>query len=304
MDQLDGWTRYADFYRASPYAAFPQEHRNSPGRLPFQMIKVDLNDYEFVDPSLPETVLALPLSASSGNAWSWDMGEGWRQEAAMPGRMLVLPADNASRWKFVGSRQVLALAIPSRTMRQVLGSSAPCDLTDAFRPLAQQTWEDDFVQALMMRLWEGAQGGHATDRLLVDGGLVTLVSHLAQRADSALRPVKYVALPQWRLKRVIDFVDAHLHEEIDLVALAHTAGLSVRHFARTFREQMGETPHRWVMDRRMARAMALIKRNDMPLPDVAESCGFSGQSHFTKVFKQLTGTTPRRWFHQQKSEAH
>ena len=254
MDQLDGWTRYADFYRASPYAAFPQEHRNSPGRLPFQMIKVDLNDYEFVDPSLPETVLAL--------------------------------------------------AIPSRTMRQVLGSSAPCDLTDAFRPLAQQTWEDDFVQALMMRLWEGAQGGHATDRLLVDGGLVTLVSHLAQRADSALRPVKYVALPQWRLKRVIDFVDAHLHEEIDLVALAHTAGLSVRHFARTFREQMGETPHRWVMDRRMARAMALITRNDMPLPDVAESCGFSGQSHFTKVFKQLTGTTPRRWFHQQKSEAH
>ena len=301
MDQRVSWTRYADFYRASPYSAFPQEHRDSPGRLAFHMITVEQASHEFVDPSVPETIVALPLRAERDNEWAWDMGAGWHSETAVPGRMLLLPSDNSSRWKVRGARQLLVLAIPTRTVRQILGSATPDRLSDAFRPLATQTWEDDFLQPILLRLWKATEGAHATDRLLVDSGLVTVVSHLVQRSEAEHRPIKFFALAPWRLKRVVDYVDAHLHEPLDLLALADAAGLSVRHFARAFKEELGVTPHRWLMARRLDRATQLLKKNDMPLVQIAEACGFAGQSHFTKVFRQLMGESPKRWFHQQNS---
>lgn len=296
MRQNDDWTRYSDFYRKSPYSIFPQEHRDSPGRLPFHMITVEQSDHEFVDPSVPETVVALPLSASPDNSWAWNMGQGWRRDAAAPGRLLVLPADNPSRWEVRGARRLLLLTIPSPTVRRILGSAAPERLTEAFLPLAEATWEDAFLPHLMMRLWEGTAGGHITDRLLVDGALTTLVTHLLQLAGAVDRPMKYVALPSWRLKRIVDFVEAHLHEEIDLAALSAAAGLSVRHFSRAFREEVGETPHRWLMARRTERAMELLRAGQLPLAQIADVCGFASQSHLSRVFRQITGETPSRWF--------
>lgn len=301
MDERSSWTRYGDFYRGSPYSAFPQEHRDSPGRLPFHMITVDQADHEFADPSVPETVLALPLRASEGNEWAWDMGTGWHKESAVPGRMLLLPSDNASQWKVRGSRQLLVLAVPTRTVRQILGPAMPDRLSEALRPLADQTWPDDFVQSMMLRLWSAAEAAHPTDRLITDNGLITLVSHLVQRSEAERKPVKFFAMPPWRLRRVHEYVEANLNEPLDLLALAEVAGLSVRHFARAFREELGETPHRWLMARRLERAMELLKRDEMPLAQIADACGFAGQSHFTKVFKQMTGESPMRWLHNQRS---
>ncbi|MBN3754339.1 helix-turn-helix transcriptional regulator [Paraburkholderia sp. Tr-20389] len=300
MRQVDDWVRYADFYRKSPYSIFPQEHRDSPGRLNFHMITVEQGDHEFVDPSVPETVVALPLSASPDNTWAWDMGNGWHSDAAAPGRMLVLPADNTSRWKVTGTRRLLLLTIPSPTVRRILGPAAPDRLTEAFLPLAESTWEDSFLPHLMMRLWDGTARGHITDRLLVDGALTTLVAHLLQLAGSRDRPMKYVSLPNWRLKRIFEYVESNLHEEIDIVALAEVAGLSVRHFARAFSEEVGETPHRWLMGQRTERAIQLLRADEMPLSEIATACGFSSQSHFTKVFRQITGETPKRWFNATK----
>jgi AraC family transcriptional regulator len=259
------------------------------------MITVNQSDHEFKDPSVPETVVALPLTASEDNSWEWDMGNGWRRDEAVPGRMLVLPPDNASRWIVKGRRHLLLLTIPSATVRRILGAAAPDRLTEAFQPLSESTWEDALLPQLMMRLWEGTVGDHVTDRLLVDGALTTLVAHLLQRAGAVAGPMKYVALPTWKLKRIVEYVEANLHEEIDIVALSEVAGLSVRHFSRAFTEEVGETPHRWLMTRRTEKAMELLRRNDMPLAQIADACGFASQSHFTRVFKQVTGETPKRW---------
>ncbi|WP_269502243.1 helix-turn-helix transcriptional regulator [Burkholderia sp. IMCC1007] len=148
----------------------------------------------------------------------------------------------------------------------------------------------------MMRLWDGTAAAHVTDRLLADGALTTLVTHLLQLAGAVERPMKHVALPSWRLKRIVDFVEAHLHEEIDLAALSAAAGLSARHFSRAFREEVGETPHRWLMARRTERAMELLRADRLPLAQIADACGFASQSHLSRVFKQITGETPGRWF--------
>ncbi|WP_321941607.1 AraC family transcriptional regulator [Paraburkholderia tropica] len=294
------WTKYADFYRASPYSAFPQEHKDSKGRLPFHMLTVDQNDHEFSDPAVPEVVLALPLSAEEGNRWSWDFGNGWHRDCAAPGRVLVLPPDMSSQWEVRGHRKLLVLTVASRTVKQILGPSVPEDISDALIPLTDRTHEDPLIKPLMLRLWESLAGTHATDRLLVDSALVTLIAHLIQRAGCEQKAPKFVALPPWRLKRVREYVEAHLHEEVDIVTLSEVAGLSVRHFSRAFREEMGETPHKWLMARRTEKAMELMANPNMGLSQVAELCGFAGQSHFTTVFKRVTGHTPKRWSNERR----
>ncbi|TCK36551.1 hypothetical protein B0G84_5561 [Paraburkholderia sp. BL8N3] len=239
MVEKHQWSHYADFYRESAYSVFRQEHRDVRGRTPFRMIEVEQTDHDFSDPDVPECVLAMPLSASAENRWSWDMGDGWRNDSAVPGRILVLPAGVESRWRVRGRRNLLLLTIPSSTLRRILGAAMPDDPTGALRPLAQCTWEDQLVQQLMLCLWHASLAGNATDRLLVDGAMTTLVSHVLQRAGIEERPARHITLAAWRLKRVHEFVDAHLHEEIDIVTLSEAAGLSVRHFTRAFREEVG-----------------------------------------------------------------
>jgi AraC family transcriptional regulator len=303
MTQDENCTDYAKFYKTSPYAAFPQEHRHAPGRLPFYMIMVDQAAHAFVDPDVSETIICLPLMTPENCIWSWDMGHGWRRERAAVGRMLVLPANIESQWQVTGPRRLLLLVAPSRTIKEALGPVLPNCLSDAFGPLADTTWEDPLIHGLMMRLWEATAGTCVTDRLLVDGLVVGVLAHLLQRAGTFRRRPMSIALPRWRLQRVFEFADAHLHEDIDLVALSQVADLSPRHFTRAFHHETGETPHRWLMTRRLERAKHLLATTDSPIVRVAETCGFAGQSHLNKLLKQATGLTPLRWRNEKRCNA-
>ncbi|ORE90358.1 helix-turn-helix domain-containing protein [Aurantimonas sp. 22II-16-19i] len=102
-------------------------------------------------------------------------------------------------------------------------------------------------------------------------------------------------LPKWRLRRVRDFVEAHLAEKITLADLARVAGLSRMHFAAQFRASTRLRPHEYVLRRRISRARKLLKAPDRSLADVALAVGFQTQAHFTTVFRDIVGDTPHRW---------
>jgi len=104
-------------------------------------------------------------------------------------------------------------------------------------------------------------------------------------------------LPPGAMRRVREYVDAHLGESMDLAELAAIAGLSVFHFARQFKQSAGVTPHHYLVQRRVERAQDMLARTDLSLPEIALAAGFSDQSHLARHFRQMLGTTPRefRW---------
>jgi AraC-like DNA-binding protein len=99
-------------------------------------------------------------------------------------------------------------------------------------------------------------------------------------------------LPPTTLRRIRDYVDAHLEQTIDLESLAATAELSVYHFARTFKQSEGATPHTYVLERRVAKARELLAATDLPLSEIALVVGFADQSHFARRFRQTVGVSP------------
>ena len=134
-------------------------------------------------------------------------------------------------------------------------------------------------------------------RLLVETLAAALAVHVVRQYSnlapaSISLPSARGALDHRRLRRVTDFIEAELGEDLTIEALAKEASLSPFHFARAFKGATGSAPHRYLTYRRIERAKTLIGEGELPLADVADECGFSSQAHFTRRFKQFVGTTP------------
>jgi AraC family transcriptional regulator len=157
------------------------------------------------------------------------------------------------------------------------------------RDLSDLTIRDPLVEQLGRTLIEGRNAG---DRLYAESVGQTVVMRLV-----GLQPprTKVSALSKWRLKRVQEYVDAHIDEALHLPDLAAAAGLSRMHFAAQFRAATGYRPHEYLLHQRVERAKAMLSSMEMPLVEVALSVGFRAQAHFSTVFKRLTGETPGRW---------
>jgi AraC family transcriptional regulator len=97
------------------------------------------------------------------------------------------------------------------------------------------------------------------------------------------------------VKRAMDYVGDNLTSELSLDEIARAAHLSPRHFSRLFRSSTGLSPHQYVIRERVEKAKGLLLNTDLPVGEVALSCGFSHQGHLSRHFVRLTGVTPS-WF--------
>jgi len=104
-------------------------------------------------------------------------------------------------------------------------------------------------------------------------------------------------LPPRTLRRVREFIEAHLDETVSIQALAAIAGFSMYHFARAFKQSEGMTPHDYLVQCRVRRAQNLLAATDLPLSEIALASGFADQSHCARRFREHFGVTPSsyRW---------
>jgi AraC family transcriptional regulator len=99
-------------------------------------------------------------------------------------------------------------------------------------------------------------------------------------------------LAGWQKKRVADYVEDHLDEEVALQELAEVAQLSRYHFARAFKQSFGVPPHRYHISRRMERAKTLLEFPARSVTEVGMMLGFAETSSFTTSFRRSVGITP------------
>jgi len=98
-----------------------------------------------------------------------------------------------------------------------------------------------------------------------------------------------------RLRKVLELVDAQIDSDLSLEELAHAAGLNVTHFSEMFRQSTGQSPHQFVLHRRVERAKELLGAAEMRVLDVAVACGFKSQQHFARVFRSVWGASPTQY---------
>jgi AraC-like DNA-binding protein len=119
----------------------------------------------------------------------------------------------------------------------------------------------------------------------------------AAHTDATADPDLTDAAPQdpellRRLLRAKDRMDAASHEAWPVPRLADVSGVSEAHFARSFKQAFGVPPHRYLLTRRIERAVALLRDTDMPITDIAFQTGWGSLGTFGRTFRDITGENP------------
>jgi AraC family transcriptional regulator len=154
---------------------------------------------------------------------------------------------------------------------------------------------DPLLSQIVTTLAEEIEDGFA-DRILIESLGTALCIRIAQRFVGHLPlPTSNKGLSPERLRRVRDYVEAHLDDDLSLTVLADIACLSPYHFSRSFKESAGVGPQRYVIRRRIEHAKALLRRTHQPLALIALEAGFADQSHLTSIFRREIGVTPGRF---------
>lgn len=97
------------------------------------------------------------------------------------------------------------------------------------------------------------------------------------------------------LKRLNDYVAAHLAERILVADMAAVVGMSPNHFAHVYSARTGSSPHQFVLSQRLRRATELLRASPLGLAEIAAACGFANQQHLSRTLRQRAGTSPGRY---------
>lgn len=153
---------------------------------------------------------------------------------------------------------------------------------------------EPFIAALVSEVDRLHAEAGRLDATYCDAMALALAHYLLRRYGSAPTSVDQASyqLPQWRMRKIAHYVDAHIGHEIRISDLADLVGLSPGHLHRAFRATKGKTPLAFINDRRIERAMAMLAQDRGSIADVAMRCGFLSPSHFARLFKRATGANP------------
>lgn len=155
---------------------------------------------------------------------------------------------------------------------------------------------DPLIERLILSLRDEIQAPSAFGETLVDYtarliGARLIRNHSANEAKVRLE----VAAPsdlQRKIARVTEFVQSQLHRSLQLEDMAGVLDLSVSQLSALFRKGLGQPPHRFLLNLRVARARELLATTDLPIAEIALACGFSHQEHMTRMFRREIGVTP------------
>jgi len=155
---------------------------------------------------------------------------------------------------------------------------------------------DDLIKHVGISVLNELSEQTATSRLVAEMSSLMLATRLIQNyvdQDLIDRIVRGPArLDHVRTRRVLDYIDQHLEDDLTISELAQVAHLSEFHFARVFATTMGMPPQRYVSQRRLAAAKKMISVGKLPLSEIAFRSGFSSQASFTRAFRRVTNMTP------------
>lgn len=201
-----------------------------------------------------------------------------------------IPGRHRTEMEFPAAHSVLAVFVPASYIRRILADIG------SRQALPMHSERHDRLAQLIMMLESEIRLQHFASDVVVDGLLRAITTILVRHeVDCQTTDHDRIYLSPPRLARVLAFVEERLDGDIGLADMAHVSGLSPFHFSRMFKLATGETPYQFIGSRRIERARRLLNDGQMPLVELALSCGFASQSHFTAAFTRATGMPPGRY---------
>jgi AraC family transcriptional regulator len=255
---------------------------------------------ELTLPTTPDIFLVL-VTGGALQVECRDLHGPWRRYQIGEGDWFLMPGDGAPYimcWKKLADDPIhtLHLHVKSDLFSQAAQQLADHDLA-RLTLVDRSGFQDPLLAHIGYTLQHELSQPAPAGKLYAETAAQMLAVHLLRYYTTTGASIQEYTqrLSRQQLQHVIEFVLAHLDQDLSLENLARQIGFSAYHFARLFRETTGESPHQFVLRKRIEVACRLLKETGMPLSQVALAAGFPNQSYFTQVFKDRIGSTPRRY---------
>ena len=212
-------------------------------------------------------------------------------DAARP--LSIIPAALQAHGKADGARFVrhLVLQFDMAALRGMADDEI--DLTNVFAP--RLMFDDPGIMRLAQLFADECMCDALHSRLYGDNLSIALLLALSRLSGKQPSPITRGCLAPWQLRRVSEYLTAHLGEDVELHALSDLVNLSRSYFSRSFKISTGLAPHQWLLQARVAKAKQLMLEGDSPLAQIAIDVGFADQAHFTRTFGRAVGESPGTW---------
>lgn len=161
------------------------------------------------------------------------------------------------------------------------------------------TWKkpDLLIQQIGLALRSSLEENGVGSRFYADSMATALSAHLLRYYSTRNHQLREHedGLSKQKLRQAIEYIEAHLGEDISLTDIANELGMSQYYFCHLFKRSTGISPHQFLIHQRVERAKHLLRQPNRTVTSVAMECGFANQSHFARCFRQCTGMNPNQF---------
>ncbi|MGB3240166.1 MAG: helix-turn-helix domain-containing protein [Geitlerinemataceae cyanobacterium] len=212
------------------------------------------------------------------------------------GDMSITPANTPLFVRWEGNEHCLQIRLTTQFMQSVARETLEQDC-DRLELMPEFQTRNPQIESISMMLLSELQQKASGSSLYIDSLTnILAVNLLRQHATiKAHCPIYEGGLPQHQLLHILDYIDAHLAQDIKLADLARLLDMSQFHFSRLFKQSIGISPYQYLIQQRVERAKQLLKQTDRFITNIALECGFNSHSHLSKQFRQFTGMTPKAY---------
>ena len=265
----EGSRRYASLFASSPYSASPFDLRPA-GSFGLELVHARKTTPALEITGLSDLSINACLTATA--EIGLDVGDGMRVQRQVPaGTINVLPPGITARALIPSGRETLTGSFDGPALSALM-SRHDVELASMDRYVGQAVRQADAV-AIMQRMWNECVIADRSSDLFVDALSLQLLALLVR--EERLSPWGIGGVEDRRIGHVVQFIEAHLADDLSINGLAEIAALSPGYFARSFRKATGEAVWQYVMRRRCERARERIVRTGDALAQIAFDCGFA-----------------------------
>jgi AraC family transcriptional regulator len=221
----------------------------------------------------------------------------YRQDDYASGAMEILPADLSFGLQSVSpdpKMEFMHCYVEPTFFAQVAYESVNPDRVEL---LLTPKRPDALIQQLALALKRSLEECENGSRFYAEAMATALSAHLLRYYSSRDHFFREYGdgLSRQKLRLAIDYMQAHLGEDLSLSAIAEELGMSQYYFCHLFKRSTGISPHQFLIRQRVEQAKILLKQRDRTVTSISLECGFASSSHFAKCFRQLTGLNPKEF---------
>ncbi|MEM9509003.1 MAG: AraC family transcriptional regulator [Cyanobacteria bacterium P01_E01_bin.35] len=208
------------------------------------------------------------------------------------GDMVIYPAGLTQKLSWNKNAEIIQLDINPKSLNQIYQDLPAADRIEL---IPQYGIRDSLIQQLLFTLLRELQSG-LNNSLYTESLQNTLCLHLLRRYSTSRIANKNQGddgLPLFLHRRLDEYIQANLSQNLTLSDMAQVTGLSTSHLNRLFKQSQGISLYQYVIRCRIARAKQLLKHPQLAIAEIATQVGFADQSHLTHHFKRHVGVTPK-----------